>query len=89
MLFRSVSSPQWATRPIEGMTLVNFAFVHRALLMWATAVTFPMPFPFAQAATQPGGASVVSVVDPITIALTPIVFALLGTLVRGAAPVSS
>ena len=64
-----MSSPQWATRPVEGMTLVNLAFVHRALLMWATTIIFPVPLPFAQAATWPGGASVVSVVDPITIAL--------------------
>ena len=42
-----VSSPQWATRPIEGMTLANFALVYCALLMWVTAIIFPMPLPFA------------------------------------------
>ena len=42
-----VSSPQWATRAIEGMTLVNLAPVHRALLMWATAIIIPVPLLFA------------------------------------------
>ena len=42
-----VSSPQWATHPIEGMTLVNLAPVHRALLMWVTAIILPVPLPFA------------------------------------------
>ena len=83
-----VSSPQWATRPIEGVTLANLAPVCCALLMWATAIILPESLPLAQAAARPGGASVVSVMNPITIALTAIVFALPGTLVCGAAPVS-
>ena len=81
-------SPEWAAHPIEGVTLVNFAPVHCALLMWAMTVILPVPLPLAQVATWPSGASVVSVVDPITIALTAIVLALPGTLVCGAAPVS-
>jgi hypothetical protein len=40
-------SPQWAARPIEGMTLVNLAPVHCALLMWVMAIIFPVPLPFA------------------------------------------
>jgi hypothetical protein len=42
-----VSSPQRTTRAIKGVTLVNLAPVHRTLLVWSAAITFPMPFPFA------------------------------------------
>jgi hypothetical protein len=80
-------SPQWAAHPIEGMTLVNLAPVHCALLIWVMAIILPVPLPLAQAATQPSGASVVSVVDPIPIALTTIVRALLLTFESGAVTV--
>ena len=46
-------------------------------------ISVPVPLPFAQAATWPGGASVVSVVDPITIALIAVVLALLSILKHG------
>jgi hypothetical protein len=76
--------PEWAVHPIEGMALVNLVPVHHTLLMWVTAVIFPVPLPLAQAATWPSGASVISVADPITIALTAIVLVLLLTLESGA-----
>ena len=56
---------------------MNLAPVYHALLMQARTVILPVPLSSAQAATWPSGASVVSVVDPITIALTTIVFVLL------------
>ena len=75
-------SPEWAVCPKEGMTLVNLA-----LLMWMTTVSLPVPPSLAQAAAWPGGASVVGVADPIVIALTAIVLALLFILEGGTAMV--
>ena len=73
-------SPEWAAHPKEGMTLVNLTPVHCALLIWVTTVILPMSLLLAQAAVQPGGASVISMVDPITIVLTTMVLALLSIL---------
>jgi hypothetical protein len=56
--------------------------------MRMAAISLPMSPSLAETTARPGGASVVSVLDPITIALTAIVFALPGTSVRGAAMVS-
>ena len=68
---------------------MNLAPVHCALLMWAMAIIRPVPLPLAQVATWPGGASVISVADPITIALTAIVLVLLLILESGAVMVPS
>jgi hypothetical protein len=68
---------------------MNLAPVHHILLMWVMAIILSVPLPLAQAAMQPSGASVVSVADPITIALTAIVLALLLTLESGAMMVPS
>jgi hypothetical protein len=80
-------SPEWAVHPKEGITLVNLASVHCALLVQAATIILPVPLSLIQAAMRPSGASVVSVVDPITIALTAIVLALLSVLESNAAPV--
>ena len=76
-------SPEWAACPKEGMTLVNLALHDHALLMWMMTVIFPVPLPLVQVAVQPGGASVISVADPVTIALTTIVLVLLSILESG------
>jgi hypothetical protein len=73
-------SPEWAVCSKEGMTLVNLAPHDHALLVQIVTVILPVPLSLAQVAAWPGGASVVSVVDPITIALTTIVLALLSIL---------
>jgi hypothetical protein len=76
-------SLEWAACPKEGMTWVNLALHNRALLMWMMTVILPVPLPLAQVAVQPGGASVISVADPVTIALTTIVLMLLSILESG------
>ena len=81
----SMPSPEWAACPKEGMTLVNLALGDCVLLVWATTVILPVPLLLAQATVWPGGASVVSVADPITIALTAIVLTLLFIFESGAA----
>jgi hypothetical protein len=53
------------------------------------AIILPVPLSLAQAAMWPSGASVISVADPITIALTTIVLALLLTLESSTAMVPS
>jgi hypothetical protein len=71
----SMPFPEWAACPKEGMTLVNLALGDCVLLVWVTIVILPVPL-LAQATVWPGGASVISVADPITIVLTVIVLTL-------------
>ena len=83
MLFRS-----WAAGPIKCMTQRYLALIDGTCVMWMAAISLPMSSLLAEVTVWPGGASVISVVDPITIALTAIVFAFPGILVCGTVTVS-
>ena len=83
-----IASPQWAASPIKCVTQWYLAPVDGARVMGMAAISPPMSSFLAEVTVWPGGASVVSVTDPITIALTTIVFALPGTSVCCAVTVS-
>jgi hypothetical protein len=83
-----VAPPQWAASPIKYVTQQYLALVDGARVMWMVEISLPMPSSLAEVAVWPGGASVISVADPITIALTTIVLAFPGTSVCGTVTVS-